>query len=768
MNRTKTFAFLTIAIFALSVNGYVSQVSAQSSTLEENFELLLMTNAGNRIRESYAFYIKQAVAPLGIDVEVLAKPFGQFVGDLLHISTGQPFDLAIVGFAGGGPVPDFMWKFHSTRTSFGQLMYQLNNPDWQEFMEADIGVSTAEVDALLEDIDFELDALTRREKLKEFTTLFMTDLLYDLPLTTVTGRSAAWNGYNMPDGSVYDVDEGLIGSRALGAAWDADATPDKRKNADAGLNAIQIRIAVPSAPGMFDPYQVFDTSTGAQSDYTASALMSFDGGFAGRPGVAQQWVMEDVSYDHDNNASTPLANVSNGKHTFIMNPDFEFPAFNYVDKDGNNVTYAAHRVDAHDVALVLDMFNNVNTVVNGKESYTDPVAKWEVSTTLYANDTISIYINPGQAKPDHYVTFGGLTPLPSHILGGDLDYNNGTAETPEWLSTSVVGHVNDTFNPQNSHQWNAWESSPDIALVGAYEIDEHPGDLSIGDFFSVSARADYPYPNEWDIMNTYAIADNKTALDTLYANMNTTGWTVTNLGTWAPHTGQVNDEAYFWAYGANATDMVKPTTQGITEIIVKVIPDVNAALISFENGDLDVFGSSSLGANTVAEHSNNPDFNVQETFPLSGPQLLVFNLLNEHLQKRNVRYAIASVLDKDEMTKINDGFAKAQHAPTWLVYDKYAPIDFKGAGANGEDLSWYTPVPVPVDYPTARDLMRLEGYKAAEDNSADTEIQEIPVDNVVETIFGTVFEDAGIDFLLGFSIFAFTATTIIRRQKLKL
>ena len=45
-------------------------------------------------------------------------------------------------------------------------MYQLNNPDWQEFMEADIGVSTAEVDALLEDIDFELDPIIRRDKLK--------------------------------------------------------------------------------------------------------------------------------------------------------------------------------------------------------------------------------------------------------------------------------------------------------------------------------------------------------------------------------------------------------------------------------------------------------------------------------------------------------------------------------------------------------------------------------------------------------------------------
>jgi len=761
MNRTKTFAFLTIAIFFLSVNGYVSQVAAQESQLEENFELLLMTNAGNRIRESYAFFIKQAVAPLGIDVEVLAKPFGQFVGDLLHISTGQPFDLAIVGFAGGGPVPDFMWKFHSTRTSFGQLMYQLNNPDWQEFMEADIGVSTAEVDALLEEIDFELDPIIRRDKLAEFTELFMTDLLYDLPLTTVTGRTAAWNGYNLPDGSVYDVDEGLYASRALGAVWDADTTPEKRKTADAGLDALQFRIAVPNAPGMFDPYQVFDTSTGAQSSYLTQSLLSFDGGFAARPGVAQQWVMEDVVFDHDNNASTADVFVEQGKHTFILNPAFVFPAFTGVDKDGNAVSYDAKVVDGHDVALVLDMFNHPTTSVNGKQSYTDPVAKWEVSTTLYANDTISVYLNPGQVKPDDYVTFGGATPLPSHILGGALDYNNGTAENPDW---EVITVQDDTFNPQRSVQWDNWAESNDISLVGPMAVSAHPGDLSIGDFFSFEARADYPYPNEWDIMQTYANASHKATLDTMYAAMNTTGWSVTNLGTWAPHSGQVNDEAYYWAYGSDAANMVKPTTQGITKVIIKVIPDVNAALISFENGDLDAFGSSSLGANTVAEHSNNPDFNVQETFGISGPQLLVFNLLNEHLQKRNVRYAIASVLDKDEMTKINDGFAKAQHAPTWLVYDRFAPIDFKGAGANGEDLSWYTPVPVPIDYPTARDLMRLEGYKAAESNLPDTSQEEVPIDNVVSTVLG----EAGSEFIIGLSIFAFAAISFVRRQKFRL
>jgi len=757
MNRTKIFAFLTIAIFVLSVNGHVTQISAQENQLEENFELLLMTNAGNRIRESYAFFIKQAVAPLGIDVEILAKPFGQFVGDLLHLSTGQPFDLAIIGFAGGGPVPDFMWKFHSTRTSFGQSMYQLNNPDWQEFMESDIGVSTAEVDALLEEIDFELDALTRLAKLTEFTELYMTDLLYDLPLTTVTGRTASWKGYNLPDGSPYDVDEGGTASRALGAVWDTAETPDGRATAEAGLDSLQFRIAVPSAPGMFDPYQVFDTSTGAQSGVLASSLMSFDGGFAGHPEVAQQWIMEDVEYDHDMNASTPDVFVENGKHTFILNSDFKFPATTTVDKDGVSTAVPEHTVDAHDIALVLDMFNHPTTSVNGKESYTDPVAYWEVYTTLYDNDTISIFINPDQAKPDHYVTFGGLSPLPHHILGGDLDYNNGTAASPDW---EVINVQDDTFNPQRSVQWEHWSSADGNSQPGAYAIGTHPGELSIGDFFTHVARDDYPMPNEWDIMNTYADSGNKATLDAFYDTLNTTGWTVTDLGTWAPHTGVVNDEAYYWAF-ADEGAMEKPADQGITTLITKVIPDTNAALIAFESGDLDFFGSSALGANTVSEHSNNPDFVVQETFPLSGPTLLVFNLLNEHLQKRNVRYAISSVIDKQEMTKINDGFANPQHSPVWLVYDRFAPLEFKGAADDGGDLSWYVPVPVPYDYETGRDLMRLEGYSAADTNEPVQEVQDPPIQDIFDTVGGAL----GSEFLIGLSVFAFVAINFVRRRE---
>jgi ABC-type transport system substrate-binding protein len=150
-----------IGLFFFSVGGTVQTASGQQ-TVKTNFELLLMTNAGNRIRESYAFFVKQAVAPLGIDVEILAKPFGQFVGDLLHISTGQPFDLAIIGFSGGGPTPGFKWKFHSVETSFGIDMYQLNNPAWKIQQQNDIGVSTDTVDKLVDDIEFELDPLVRK------------------------------------------------------------------------------------------------------------------------------------------------------------------------------------------------------------------------------------------------------------------------------------------------------------------------------------------------------------------------------------------------------------------------------------------------------------------------------------------------------------------------------------------------------------------------------------------------------------------------------
>jgi hypothetical protein len=85
-NKNFVFSMLLIGLFVLSSHGNV-KVTAQESFVEENFSLWLYTQAGSPTREGMSFYLKQAVAPLGIKIKVVAKPFGQFVGDLMHTSS---------------------------------------------------------------------------------------------------------------------------------------------------------------------------------------------------------------------------------------------------------------------------------------------------------------------------------------------------------------------------------------------------------------------------------------------------------------------------------------------------------------------------------------------------------------------------------------------------------------------------------------------------------------------------------------------------------
>jgi ABC-type transport system substrate-binding protein len=366
-----------------------------------------------------------------------------------------------------------------------------------------------------------------------------------------------------------------------------------------------------------------------------------------------------------------------------------------------------------------------------------------VSTTLTTDDTISIYLLPGETTPDDYVTLGALNAMPEHLLGGQLELANGT--------TFAIG--DDTlFNYQSSLQWNHFETVDGNIQIGPMRILEH--DIA-NSFWSFEDRADFPFPNEQDIKDSYTA--NKAAFDTLAASMNTTGWLAPDLSTFAPHYQTAAQATpYYFAYNGGA----KPTTQGIDTVVVKIIPDTNAALLAFEAGRLDSFGSSALGANTVADHVANPDFNVFETFGISGPILLVFNLLNEHLQKRDVRYAIASVLDKSEMIKINDGFSTPTESPVWLVYDRFAPGAFKGAGEGGSDLSWYVPVPIPYNYATGRDLMRKNGYEAQDSANEQGVADDPPISEVIQTL-GVL----GSDLYIGFSAFAIATFALIRRRR---
>ncbi len=706
--KNKSLAIGIVLVFILSINGQVQTVSGQSQFIETNFELWYYTEAGSRTTESYALYIKQALAPLGIDVKIVAKPFGQFVGDLLHYTTGHPFDLTHIRFVGGGPTPGFMWQYHSTRTSFGQSMYQLHYPELQEWFAEDSGVTIEEVDTLLEDIEFELNLNIRKELVTEFNELYMTKLLYDLPIIARSYLTSMWKGYGGENNELWDPEEGAMTSRMLGATW-TEFTPADRNSND---THIRISTVTPSIDELFDPNQSFDSATTDITRFLHDNLLEFDKDFQAHPGIAWNWYFNEtqVTYDHDNNATTP----SVGSYELVYFLGDKSMWAETTDVDGNVIPSEA--VDAQDFVLAFDMFKHPETVLNGKENF-DPIIDYFASTTVFTDDTFTVRINTEEVTPDDYFGFGANSPVPAHILGGDLTWTNATDSV---VHTDALADFA-AWNPQDSEEWVHWASLAGHSLVGAYDAVEYV----TGEFYSYSYRDDYAYPNEDDVATYYDAAS--------FADLEAEfGW---SFDVFAPHENDVNPEPYYWAWGDP-----KPTSQGIETFEYIVIDDINADLLQFEAGNIDTFGSTNLGAQTVENHQANPNFIVKDTIPVRGPELIVFNLLNENLKKLNVRLAIAHAIDKDELVKIHDGFAKPHHSVVW------------------PRLTWWNvPYEINYDYEVSRDLMRSEGYKALESPDFVNDDPEPPINEV----FGLL----GSEYLWFVSAFALISVVSIRRRR---
>ncbi len=665
MKKIKIMSIALMAVFVLSINGQVATVSGQDQFIETNFDVWFYTQAGSRTTESYALYIKQALAPLGINVKIVAKPWGQFVGDLLHYTTGHPFDMCQIRFSGGAPTPSFMALYHSTQTSFGADMYQLNDPDWQEWMAVDSGVTTEEVDALLESIQFELNLVTRKALVTEFNELFMTKLLYDIPVVATIALNAMWKGYGGADNDLWDPQEGIMGSRKLGATW-TDATAADRTSNNTHM---RLDIGSPSGAEMFDPHQSFDSETSLITGMMQNDLLDFDKDNLAHPGIAWNFYFNESfgdTYDTDNNATTPA--LETYTYSWFFGQDAMWAAT--TDADGNPV--AAHAVDAEDMVLTYDYMKHPLTVINGKENL-DPVLDYYSESTVFTNDTFTIKVDAAQVTPDGYLSFGAwFPPTPAHIVGGDLTWVNDTVTNVAKVSDNAA------WNPQLSDEWVHWASPEGHSLAGAYDLVE----MKLGEFYAYEARDDYWFPNE-DMVSEYYDATAFADLEAEY------GW---SFDVFAPHENAVTPDNYYWTF-AGFDD-----TQGVETFEYVVIDDINAILLQFEAGNLDAFGSTALGAQTVQSHQSNPNYVVKEvTDPSRGPELIVFNLLNEHLKKIDVRDAIAHVIDKNELVKIHDGFGKPHHS----VVKPFA-------------TGWIVPHEILYDYNRSRDLMRSQGYKALE------------------------------------------------------
>ncbi|MFN3978888.1 MAG: ABC transporter substrate-binding protein [Caldilinea sp.] len=101
-------------------------------------KLVLVTNAGNKVREDLGALVQDQLGQIGFNIDFQAIDFGTLVQQLL----GQTYDMVIIGWTGMGADPndDVFWRsdFDTPGSGFNFVSYQ--NPRIDELLQAGVTV----------------------------------------------------------------------------------------------------------------------------------------------------------------------------------------------------------------------------------------------------------------------------------------------------------------------------------------------------------------------------------------------------------------------------------------------------------------------------------------------------------------------------------------------------------------------------------------------------------------------------------------------------
>lgn len=112
-------------------------------------------------------------------------------------------------------------------------------------------------------------------------------------------------------------------------------------------------------------------------------------------------------------------------------------------------------------------------------------------------------------------------------------------------------------------------------------------------------------------------------------------------------------------------------TPKLKEIVLKIIPDNNTALVSLEKGEID---TATLLGKDYQRYQNHPDFNIYRYDDLLYTYL-GFNLKNSHFSQLKVRQAVAYAIDKQAIVKgVLKGFGSPAELPASPVSWAYPDI----------------------------------------------------------------------------------------------
>ncbi len=107
MNKVKTTILVGVILSLFAVSAIAVQ-PAKTNAVDPFFTLVFKTNGGG-VRPDYGNFLKQHLARIGINVDVIVQDWPTFVGELIAY---RDFDICYVALTGGGADPDFTGVFN--------------------------------------------------------------------------------------------------------------------------------------------------------------------------------------------------------------------------------------------------------------------------------------------------------------------------------------------------------------------------------------------------------------------------------------------------------------------------------------------------------------------------------------------------------------------------------------------------------------------------------------------------------------------------------
>ncbi|MFW9922688.1 MAG: ABC transporter substrate-binding protein [Candidatus Thorarchaeota archaeon] len=586
MNKVKTTILVGVMLSLFVIISFAVQ-PAKTDAIEPFFTLVAKTNGGG-VRPDYLNFLKQQVARIGINVDVIVQDWPTFVGELIAF---RDFDICYVGLSGGGADPDFSGVYDENGSL--NLFGYHTSMDWNETLGTGLNEWYIRQGTLI----MPPDSTARVQHYWDWQQYMMDKILPCQPTFAPKNYVALWSnldGYNFSDGIVQSW-----GKMSFDGTHTGQIDNTELVTTDAAWSDL-------------NPLFQVDTSSSAISSAVMDPLIWYDADLSVWPHLAESYTM------------------INDTHLQIVCRE----GIKWQDPGG----YADEYFDARDVFFTLYSWATVSN-----EPY---VYEWIEDMVIIDQYTLDIFIDGDPSTPENepYAPFLpsiSLRMLPEHYL-------NVTQEA-------------DGITPDITHpNWNSFATN--AFGTGLFEI---------GSFTEGVETELTVFPDCWKL----DAAVDKTNMDFVNRFGDFTG----GLDTWR----------------------------------IRIIPDLQTALLEYEAGKTDIEGCTTF-PDKRDQYMDDPDmevqsdtvfsygfygYNMRPVRPVIGnPELVEDGSMTVGLA---IRKAISYAIDRNEINNVI-------HRGEYTITDH--PIYLKmGIWCNPNIIRYNH------DLDLARQYMELAGYVASED-----------------------------------------------------